>query len=278
MSVRRNRRVRRVTRGFTLVELLVVVAVLALLTALLLPAVQAARASARRTRCVNHLKQIGLALTSYATHRREFPVGCVECGRFGGRFTSWNTRLLPHLERTALADAYDDALRAKDPANRRVAVIVPEFLCPSEASRRLREPGGSWRDCSYSDYGGVFGVEGVAAGGEAGVDATRLGVLVYDDAIRPRDVTDGLSRTIAVAELSERRIASAVWTNGNNLFAQDADAPVNPSGGLPESLGSAHPGGAFGLACDGHVEWLADATPQPVLNAWLTRAGGETAR
>ena len=62
--------------GFTLVELLVTISILGILVALLLPAVQQAREASRRVQCANHLRQIGIALSSYhATHRR-FPVGC----------------------------------------------------------------------------------------------------------------------------------------------------------------------------------------------------------
>src|SRR5262245_26627655 len=68
----------RLRRGFTLVELLVVIAMIGLLVALLLPAIQAARESARRSQCQNNLKQLGLALNSYAEMKKKYPNGVAD--------------------------------------------------------------------------------------------------------------------------------------------------------------------------------------------------------
>ncbi|QDT70419.1 Type II secretion system protein G precursor [Planctomycetes bacterium MalM25] len=262
--------------GFTLVELLVVIAIVGVLVALLLPAVQAARESARRSACENHLRQIGLALTLFAEHDAVLPIGCVGCGQFpAGKLTAWNTRLLAQLEHPALADAYDFDLAAWHDTNRVLATRVPEFLCPSEPLERLEEPSGYWRGCAYTDYGGLFGVEGVAAGDEGSIRENRLGVLVYDTPVRLAEITDGLTHTLAVAETLERRVSEVVWTNGHNVFAQEASAPVNGASITGGDLGGPHPGGALAVRCDAGVEFLANETDQAVLVAWLTRAGGE---
>src|SRR6187549_779196 len=89
-------------RGFTLVELLVVIAIIGILVALLLPAVQAARESARRMQCTNNLKQIALALHSYHDALSEFP----GAAGAGGGSPTWLVATLPYIEETALKGKY----------------------------------------------------------------------------------------------------------------------------------------------------------------------------
>ncbi|MEO1497614.1 MAG: DUF1559 domain-containing protein [Planctomycetota bacterium] len=274
---------RQPVRGFTLIELLVVIALMAVLIGLLLPAVQSAREAARRTQCTNNLRQIGLALVAHAD-RGALPIGCVGCADFpAGNLTSWNTRLLPFLGEQALADRYDDSLKAAHDNNRAVAVRLSVFLCPSDDSERYTDTSGKWRGCAYTDYGGVYGLEGDAVSGDEeeedednrGIAKRFLGVLVYGQPVRLEEITDGVSHTLAAAELRTRRVPQAVWTNGHNVFAQESTTPINAASGLSGDLGSAHRGGALGVFCDGRVAWMADETPQEVLNAWLTRAGEE---
>ena len=87
--------------AFTLVELLVVIAIIGILVALLLPAIQAAREAARRSQCVNNLKQLGVAMQNYHDTNKQLPVGNVSCC-----WGTWQMLILPFIEEQQLADLY----------------------------------------------------------------------------------------------------------------------------------------------------------------------------
>jgi len=121
------------TKGFTLVELLVVIAIIGVLVALLLPAVQAARESARRMTCSNNLKQIGLAVLLYEDNKKELPYT-----RRDQRETA-HLLLLPYLEQANLHDLWDfesdspEKYFYEQPEAVRLAT-VPAYFCPSRRS------------------------------------------------------------------------------------------------------------------------------------------------
>lgn len=279
--------------GFTLVELLTVIAILGVLIGLLLPAVQQAREAARRTQCQNNLRQIGLALSAHAGRHGTFPVGCVEClpvARADGqpyrplRMIAWNVPLLPWIEQAALWQHYDSSVPSYDPANLSVgATVLHTFLCPSTQEAPVHNSTGLWRGFAFTDYAGIYGIEGaghdveLALRGEA-VQTLRepsLGVMLYEQGVTPRQITDGLSHTALIAETMRRRQVETEWVNGHNLFAQEADTRINAPSALGNQIGSPHPGGAMLAFCDGHVEFVAETTGQKVLNALLTKSGGE---
>lgn len=87
--------------GFTLVELLVVIAIIGILVALLLPAIQAAREAARRSQCINNLKQLGVAMQNYHDTHGELPPGSLSCC-----WGTWQMFVLPFIEEQTLADMY----------------------------------------------------------------------------------------------------------------------------------------------------------------------------
>jgi len=139
---------RRGRRAFTLVELLVVIAIIGLLVGLLLPAVQAARESARRAQCVNNLKQIGVALANYESVTKVFPPSYLltsarqsgtayglaypDDGSNGLTGWGWGTLLLPYVEQHALYQSLNLNLPCWAPQNAAlVATKLPVFLCPS---------------------------------------------------------------------------------------------------------------------------------------------------
>lgn len=279
-------------RGFTLVELLVVVAIIGALVALVLPAVQAARESARRAACENNLHQVGMALAQYDAARRELPIGCIGClpaaagsaaAATPNRKISWNVQLLPHLEQAALWRKFDFQAPSHAEPNRSVgAHILPVFLCPSTPDRNELSEQGKWKGQAFTDYGGMYGIEG--AGHDAEPTARQLladdslGVLVYEEAVTPAQIEDGLSHTVAVAEALQRRQSTTEWTCGSNVFAHEAQTPINVWSELGNDVGSPHAGGAAVVFCDGHVAFLSDGMEQAAFTRLLTRAGDDSSR
>jgi prepilin-type N-terminal cleavage/methylation domain-containing protein/prepilin-type processing-associated H-X9-DG protein len=137
--------------GFTLVELLVVIAIIGILVALLLPAIQAARESARRAQCTSNIKNIALALQNYHDVNKEFPPAIST--RYNSAdsiltdtrlYWNWAIRILPFIEEQALFDSFKiDALtKMTDPENQVPrSTEIPVMLCPSDEGRGNRFQG-----------------------------------------------------------------------------------------------------------------------------------------
>src|SRR4051812_36639289 len=126
-------------RGFTLIELLVVIAIIAVLIALLLPAVQSAREAARRSQCVNNLKQIGIAMHNYHDQ-----VGALPGAYLVYNVTSFSalSMTLPQLEQSPLYNALNFSLAYSDSSNSTVLMAdVNTFICPSDFANPIRARG-----------------------------------------------------------------------------------------------------------------------------------------
>jgi len=192
-------------RGVTLVELLVVVAILAATIGLLLPAVQTARETARRSSCTNNLRQIGLAAANHESARGRFPLGAEsrqwdERPDFPHQFFRWSVlaHLAPYYEEERLLRSLDltvplyVGLSPGDIAlqNRPIVKLtVPLFLCPSDVGLPVSDLFGP------TNYAGCTGT-----GIDGGTPFATDGLFGINSRTRVRDIRDGLSKTVAFSE------------------------------------------------------------------------------
>jgi prepilin-type N-terminal cleavage/methylation domain-containing protein/prepilin-type processing-associated H-X9-DG protein len=184
--------------GFTLIELLVVIAIIGVLIALLLPAVQQAREAARRTQCVNNLKQIGIAVHNYHDTRGALPGA--ELVQNGTSFSAL-AHMLQGLEQSTVYSAINFSLPNNDPANNTVVMTnIGTFICPSDVADPHPEYGAP---TNYMADMGSWIVWQSADGPNAGL-APPNGVFYGNSSTRFAAVTDGLSNT---AFFSERIMA-----------------------------------------------------------------------
>ncbi|MCA8992725.1 MAG: DUF1559 domain-containing protein [Planctomycetaceae bacterium] len=219
-------------KGFTLIELLVVIAIIAVLIALLLPAVQQAREAARRSQCKNNLKQLGLAIHNYHDVYKTVPMASGRDGGPGGRRQSGFVGMLPYIDQAPLYNLIaNGGTRASvngstnyngfsfvpwDNNHKAVVTQIPMLLCPSDSDTTAQNPrkkanyafsrGDTCWDHSPNWNGnGGRGIRGFFVGGHNnGNGGTR----------RFRDVTDGLSNTIAMSEKVKAKNGSIYVRDG----------------------------------------------------------------
>jgi prepilin-type N-terminal cleavage/methylation domain-containing protein/prepilin-type processing-associated H-X9-DG protein len=190
-------------RAFTLIELLVVISIIGVLIALLLPAVQAAREAARRSQCVNNLKQIGIAVHNY--HDR---VGALPGAELAYGVTSFSalTHLLREMEHSNVYNSINFSFPNFDPTNNTALVTrISTFMCPSDVADKHPEVGAQ---TNYMADMGSWIVWMAAAGPNANLPKPN-GMFYGNSSSRFAEVTDGLSNT---GVYSERVLAD--FSNG----------------------------------------------------------------
>jgi prepilin-type N-terminal cleavage/methylation domain-containing protein len=276
--------------GFTLVELLVVIAIVGTLAALLLPAVLAARETARRLECSNNLKQITLAMQNYHGTHGSFPMGWISNTKSQAEW-GWTVFSLPYLGQQSLFDELgvnsrrlrdvigDDSLRPL------LQTRLSVFRCPSDTTADLL-PG---KNNVAPDYHRRFNCDNCPPGFEPATSNyvgnsgyfdpnpsqhgfTNNGVFFGNGAVKMSDITDGTSHTFAVGERDERCRAGA-WLGCRNPPGADmwgsyfvrgrVSVKLNdPRPAAPntctEGFSSQHPGGALFSMCDGSVRFVSE--------------------
>jgi prepilin-type N-terminal cleavage/methylation domain-containing protein/prepilin-type processing-associated H-X9-DG protein len=230
------RRSNRPRAGFTLIELLVVIAIIAVLIALLLPAVQAAREAARRSQCINNMKQLGLAIHNYHTAQNCFPMGvrapvpgaaCCGQGAWGG--WSPHSMMLPYLEQTQLFNAINFSMTNRgngtgEAVNSTATTArIDGFLCPSSPLPIGTFFGKQWPgNCYFASTGSsvmYYGNQSSIPNGLFMVEGPALGL---------RDVLDGSSNTIAFGEWRLGDFNDAQF-NIQDIAGQTAPGPWAPA-------------------------------------------------
>ena len=213
-------------------ELLVVIAIIGVLVLLLLPAVNAAREAARNTQCKNNIRQLALAVVSYESAHRRFPISQTASGSAnsdgscGGGFYSWHARILPFIEaqnvfaqidfNVDLADECNDGehglISASHPHASVAMTKIDTFLCPSDGFD-LNHFEIMGIDTAADNYAGNAGWPSLATGYRAErktpakyngliniVNPRRKNDFQPRRAVRAKQVVDGLSKTACVAE------------------------------------------------------------------------------
>jgi prepilin-type processing-associated H-X9-DG protein/prepilin-type N-terminal cleavage/methylation domain-containing protein len=307
-----SRQIRR-TAAFTLVELLVVIAIIGTLVGLLLPAVQAARESGRRTSCQNNMRQCGIAVLAFEAQNSVFPASSwtqAGPGNVNGKHVGWRTLILPFLEEKNLHSLYDFKLNWWDGTNLDAAAFaVTIYTCPSVSDREvvMSAPAHSPRPATSfpkplapTDYEAIMGVQKAVNPALYATAATNRSVMFRNSTIKIAAVRDGTSTTIMVVECGARPLVvrngdvipnapipndqGQGWIDNEGSFSLDG---ATPTGMVPGEMAmnatnenepyAFHGSGGNFLFADGHVSFIGEDISLASFAALCTRAGREIA-
>lgn len=297
--------------GFTLVELLVVIAIVGILLALLIPAVQSARESSRRTQCLNNLRQIGIGLHNYEAAKKRWPAGKKWSGppNDPSSFSmAWCSFLLEYIEQDTLHNAMDFKKPFTDPVNLLVTKqVIPTYLCPSTSQvEDHRTPDGhlynlggmpgeglgciDYMGISGPDKGAPHPITKLAYERQRGVLIGTKGLPKEEELIEPppitsAKITDGLSHTLCVVECTGRGVQiengkidalHGAWASGVNVTHIDDGVNEDvPKAWQKERMHSDHTGGANILLCDASVQFFSEDTHKKIIRWMASRDGQE---
>jgi prepilin-type N-terminal cleavage/methylation domain-containing protein len=254
-------------RGFTLIELLVVIAIIAVLIALLLPAVQAARAAARRIQCTNNMKQLGLAMHNYLQTLNSFPIGRTGIRRptgdpgYPGDATGANNRrtwawmILPYLEQGTLYQAINFSLPYNHASQTTaLKVLTSSYVCPSDPNMITLDTGGfpsykanymvNWGNASY--YQDTNATYNPYTGPQAAPyqTVTFAGApFTLDKAYGIQNLTDGTSNTLLISEVAIALFSGTSQDHRGDVFNDDYNctmfmAYTTPNSQIPDQVTS----------------------------------------
>jgi prepilin-type N-terminal cleavage/methylation domain-containing protein/prepilin-type processing-associated H-X9-DG protein len=271
--------------GFTLVELLVVIAIIGVLIALLLPAIQAARETARMCMCRSHLRQIGVATQLYHDIKRELPAASLH-NSIGTDHESAFLFLLPYLEESNKYVRYNPELGTSHADNKGVVeTVIPIYLCPSMAYEPdpTKPAATSYFPNTGSKYPWAFYPTSTNPGHNGSIVARPT-------VVNMKDVTDGQSNTFAFGEVDYfggKISMGPKWSGGYITEAWGAtwmlfnpqvmpeDVDESSSGKYLTAFRSDHTGGVNFVLVDGSVQFIKDDIDKAILDALATRAGAE---
>jgi prepilin-type N-terminal cleavage/methylation domain-containing protein/prepilin-type processing-associated H-X9-DG protein len=241
--------------GFTLIEVLVVITIIAVLIGLLLPAVQAARESARRVQCTNNIRQLGLAVHQYIDSTGVLPPSMVLAG--SGTKVAWSNgwsihmRILPAIGQQNSFNALNFSVAYQDHVNTTVtSQVIATFLCPSEANQQPTSHQ-TFGNVGVNNYGWCMGDWFVWSG--------FVSTLPNRSAFGPNQsrswaaFTDGLSNTAMMAEVKSYQ---NYLRDCGGLSKVNDPSNIPPPNANPLQIVPEYADASCMLKPDGHAEWV----------------------